>query len=319
VRALVTGAAGFVGQWTVRAMLERGWEVTGFTNAELGSRTTLNAAERDAVRWVMGDLRDQHAVAQVIDRARPDVVVHLAAIAFLLQAAGDPAVAADVNVGGTARLLGELDRRRRNGSLDPVVLVIGSAEQYGRHEPDDMPLRESAGQRPLTFYGATKAAQEVIALQVARNDGLRVIATRSFHHSGPGQDGRSVLPALVGRALALRDAGGGTLRIGNTSPVRDYLHVRDVVRAYLALLEHGVPGEAYNVASGVGATVGELAALVVRRVGVDATLAIDPELVRPVDVPILVGDAAKLRLATGWTPSLSCDDVIDDLIHAATH
>jgi GDP-4-dehydro-6-deoxy-D-mannose reductase len=319
MRALVTGAAGFVGQWTVRAMLARGWSVAGLSNTSLAGDALLGEEERAAVRWHEGDVRDRETLARIVDDERPEAIVHLAGIAFVPSASADPGVTVEVNVAATARLLGEVRLRRRAGTLDPVVLVIGSGEQYGRHEASEMPLREDAEQRPLTVYAATKAAQEVVALEAARSEGVRVVATRSFNHSGPGQAEHFLLPALVRRALRLRAEGGATMPIGNTTPVRDILHVRDVVEAYLRLLDRGAPGEAYNVASGRGWSVGDLAARVLERVGTRAALVPDPALVRAADVPILVGDAGKLRLATGWTPSLSCDDVIDDLIHAATH
>jgi GDP-4-dehydro-6-deoxy-D-mannose reductase len=222
-----------------------------------------------------------------------------------------------VNTVGTVRLLTEVARLRRAGSCDPKVLVVGSAEQYGRHDAGEMPLDESAAQQPLTLYAASKTAQEVAALQAHRSDGVRVVCTRSFSHSGPGQPTDFVLPALVARAMAL-PASGGRLVMGNVDTVRDFLHVADVVDAYLALLELGEPGEAYNVCSGEGITVRALAESVLQRVGVPAEISTDPALSRPVDVPVQIGSNAKLRRVTGWTPRHTREDIIDDLIHAAT-
>jgi GDP-4-dehydro-6-deoxy-D-mannose reductase len=204
-------------------------------------------------------------------------------------------------------------------------VVVGSAEQYGRHDPGEMPLREEAAQRPLNVYAASKAAQEVVALEAFRSDGVRVIATRSFNHSGAGQTPRFLMPALVGRALALRGEGtratGGrpALVIGNRDAVRDFLHVSDVARAYILLAAHGVAGEVYNVSSGAGCRVADLAARVLDAARVDADVTTDPAITRAVEVPVLVGDNAKLRLATGWAPVKTLDDIIDDLIHAPTH
>jgi GDP-4-dehydro-6-deoxy-D-mannose reductase len=197
------------------------------------------------------------------------------------------------------------------------VLVVGSAEQYGHHDPSEMPLDETAAQRPLTLYAASKAAQEVAALQAYRSEGVRVVCTRSFSHSGPGQPAQFLLPSLVARALAL-PASGGRLAIGNGDTVRDFLHVADVVEAYLGLLELGQAGETYNVCSGEGISVRELAATVLQRVGVPAEISSDPALSRPVDVPVQIGSNTKLRRATGWTPRHTREDIIDDLIHAAT-
>jgi GDP-4-dehydro-6-deoxy-D-mannose reductase len=310
-RALVTGAAGFVGQWLVRALIEEGYEVTG-------AALSAPAQAPQGVRWVVGDVRDAAHLVHAVDAARPDAVFHLAGVTFVPDAANDPGATAEINVVAAARLLGVVRQRRRAGTLDPVVVVVGSAEQYGRHDDAELPLVETAEQRPHTVYAATKVAQEALALEAFRSDGVRVIATRSFNHSGPGQNPRLLLPALVRRALALR-ATGGPMLVGNQTTVRDFLHVSDVVRAYIQLATRGTAGEAYNVASGSGHNVGDLTRHVLARVGVDAAIESDPALVRAADVPALVGDPSKLRAATGWTRERSLDDILDDLIHAATH
>jgi GDP-4-dehydro-6-deoxy-D-mannose reductase len=315
VRALVTGAGGFVGQWLVRALLARGDDVTA---TALSSPAGGGAGE--GVRWLVGDVRDAAHLEAALDAARPDVIVHLAGVTFVPHAAEDPGVAVEVNVAATARLLGLVRRRRRAGTLDPVVVVVGSAEQYGRHDAEELPLREDAEQRPHTVYAATKVAQEAVALEAFRSEGVRVLAARSFNHSGRGQQSRFLLPGLVARAKALAREGGGRLVMGNQAPVRDFLHVSDVVAAYIAMAERGAAGEAYNVASGRGYSTGEVAGRVLERLGVDAAVESDPSLVRPVDVPALVGDASKLRAASGWAPRLALDDILDDLIqhHDAT-
>ncbi|HEU4642847.1 MAG TPA: NAD-dependent epimerase/dehydratase family protein [Gemmatimonadaceae bacterium] len=318
MRALVTGAAGFVGQWLCLELLREGWEVAG---ARLGDGIpdgALSAEARGAVRWVACDVTVAADLRGALDAARPDAVFHLAGIASVPQATADPGHAFDVNAGAAVRLLAEIAARRRAGTLDPTVLVVGSGEQYGRHDVAEQPLGEGAEQRPLNSYAASKAAQEVAALAACRADGVRVIVTRSFNHSGPGQSDRFVLPALVRRALALRDSGGSILALGNATPVRDFLHVADVARAYRLLAERGAVGEAYNVARGTGVDVATLAARVLALAGADARLQSDPALVRPVEVPVLVGSPAKLRAATGWTAEHSLDSIIEDLIRATS-
>lgn len=318
-RALITGGAGFVGQWLARAMLERGWTVTSASVHTGDHPAILTPAERAEVRWLATDVQCEDELERAVEASAPDVVVHLAGVSFVPQAAGAPTLAYEVNVLGAVRLLNALARRKRSGTLDPRVLVVGSATQYGRHEPSEMPLGEKAEQRPLTVYAATKAAQEVAALQAFRAEGLQVVCTRSFNHSGPGHDRRFLLPALVERTLELRRTGGHALQLGDAHAVRDYLHVRDVVRAYLLLVEHGTAGEVYNVCSGTGVSASELAADVLLRVGVTADITTDPALLRAVDVPALVGDPRKLEQGTGWRPEKTRADIIDDLIHAATH
>jgi len=318
---LLTGGGGFVGQWIARRLLERGESVVlaGVSSPESGPRI-LDERERAAVRWIRTDLRDASDAANLIEAARPDVIIHLAAVAFPPAADRDPAAAYDVNTLGIVRLLGPVVERRRAGTLDPVVVVIGSAYQYGAHDAADMPLAETAEQRPSTPYSASKAAQEIAALQFFRADGLRVICARPFNHSGPGHAPHYLLPSLVRRILDVGARGAGVVTVGNET-IRDYLHVRDVADAYLALAERGRPGEAYNVASGRGLSVRELAADVLLQAGVHADISTEPALVRSVDLPVLVGSAAKLRQDTGWAPRLTHADIIDDLLrsaHAAT-
>jgi len=316
-RALVTGGQGFVAQWAIRAMIARGWTVTAAGISHGAESTILSDDERRAVDWVTMDVTDGEQIAAAVERAAPDFVLHLAAISHVPDAKRNPARAFEVNAVGTVRLLAQLIERRREGRGDPVVVVVGSSEQYGRHDRDEMPLDEQAEQRPLTLYASSKAAQEMAALQAFRGEGLRVVCTRSFNHSGAGQASSFVLPGLVTRGLAVaRD--GGPLTLGNGDTVRDFLHVDDVVNAYLSLADRGTPGEVYNVCSGEGVSIRALAESVLQRIGVPADITSDPALTRPVDVPDQIGSNAKLRRATGWTPRRTREDIIDDLIHAAT-
>jgi GDP-4-dehydro-6-deoxy-D-mannose reductase len=316
MRALVTGASGFVGRWVCRELVERGWSVGG-TSLESTPPQPQPGDPMGAVQWRVADVRKADDLEALLDAERPDAIVHLAGVAFVPAAQAEPLGALELNFMATASLLAAVKLRHAGGALDPVVLIIGSGEQYGRHEASEMPLNETAEQRPRSVYAVSKVAQEQIGLEAFRSSGIRVRATRSFNHSGAGQAEPFLLPALVHRALALRAEGGRRLAIGNTSSVRDFLHVRDVARAYVDLLERGVSGEVYNVASGVGVDVGTVAQRVLALVGIEAILETDPALVRPAHVPILIGDATKLRRATGWSPRFTLDSIIEDLIRAA--
>lgn len=281
-------------------------------------RGILSATELKGVEWRPGDVRDGDVLRRTMEETRPELIVHLAGVSFVPEAREAPATAYEINVLGAVRLLAAAAALRAEGKLDPTVLVVGSGTQYGRHEKGEMPLDESAEQRPQDVYGASKAAQEIASLQLCRAEGLRVICTRSFNHSGTGHAEHFLLPALVRRALELRDDPQPRLPMGNQDSVRDYLHVADVVEAYLQLADRGIPGEVYNVCSGEGVSAGQLAREVLLRVGSSAEITIDPALVRGVDVPILIGSPAKLARTTGWRPTHSRSDIIDDLIHAAT-
>lgn len=314
-RVLVTGGGGFVGQWLARALLGKGDEpvLAGIGGTESGLQV-LTPDERRAVRWISADVRVQHDVAAMVDAAQPDVVIHLAGIAFPPQGDDDVALTYDVNALGCVRLVATLAARKKAGVLDPVTVVVGSALQYGQHDADAMPLAEDAEQRPLTVYAASKSAQEVAALQAYRAHGLRIVCTRSFNHSGVGHGREYLLPSLVRRVKAL--APGEPLALGN-DVVRDYLHVTDAASAYLALAARGTAGQVYNVASGIGLSVRRLAMDVLLRAGVDADISTEASLVRPTDIPVLIGSPAKLMRDTGWMPRKTHADIIDDLLHAA--
>ena len=311
-RVLITGGSGFVGQWLARALAERGAEVTSGSTGGTPLSPTLPPAIADAIRWVDLDVTDGPQVRAVVADVRPDWIIHLAGIAFPPEANADPARACSVNVLGAVHVLTAAT------AVIPQarVLVVGSADQYGPQPATAYPLAESVSLIPRSFYGSSKAAQEVFALQAWRGSGMHVVCTRSFNHSGVGHASSYLLPSLVERALALPGR-GGTLAIGNPEPVRDYLHVSDVVEAYIRLLERGTAGEVYNVCSGVGISVRQLAERVLARAGRTAEIVPDATLMRPSDTPLLIGDNRKLRAATGWSPARSIDDIIDDLIHAS--
>jgi GDP-4-dehydro-6-deoxy-D-mannose reductase len=313
VSSLVTGAGGFVGQWLIRSLLSRHERVTGFTFDPPADNRILSAEQRKAVDWVEGDIRDTRSIEAAIEKSSPDAIYHLAGITFVPQAGADPAAAYEVNTLGAARLISAVVSVRRAGKRSPRILMVGSAEQYGAHDRTAGPLNESTPQKPITVYAASKAAQEIIGLQAFNGLGIDVIATRSFNHSGPGQEKRFLLPGIVDRIKSLGRSGGNKLPIGNTTTTRDFLHVADVAEAYIALIERGEPGEVYNVSSGKGHTVQELLELTLRVTGVAAKPQRDESLVRPVDVEWLVGDNAKLRGQTGWAPGRGVEDIIREL------
>lgn len=316
-RVLVTGAGGFVGQWLLPALAEAGHSLVALASEPVDT-TPAGVPARPEATWHIGDLRDDGYVRDVVRSARPDIVMHLAAISHVPTATADPVQAWDVNVTATARLLLHLGAERAAGVIDPRVLIVGSAEQYGRHDARAFPLREDAMQEPRTVYAATKVAQEALALQQWRATGLSIVVARSFNHSGAGQPPRFLVPSLVARAKALADAPAGTpFPIGNRVPVRDFLHVSDVVSAYISLVRLGTPGEAYNVASGTGWSVQDILSRVLERAGTRAVPVEDPTLMRPVDVPTLVGDPQKLQDATGWRARRSFEDILDDLFRYA--
>lgn len=314
MRVLVTGADGFVGRWLIRRLLDDGREVYGAVRpAEAPRDDGLTADERAAVRWLPLELGDPESVRRCADLPY-DAVVHLAAVASGADALRDPGTAWEVNAAGTARLAHVLAEARRLDRADPVVLVVSTGEVYGRGQ--QAARRETDPVAPCSPYAASKVGAEQAALEAWRRAGLHVVVARSFAHTGPGQDLRFVIPAFAQRLRFAQRIGAPVVKVGNLEPVRDVLHVRDVVDAYVRLLARGEPGEIYNVASGQGVSLEDVLFRLATLLGVRPIPEADPALMRPADILHLVGDAAKLRAATGWCPRRSLDDTLQDVLDA---
>lgn len=290
MRALVTGASGFVGSW-LRAHLE-----------ESGDEVVL--PEEDF------DVNDATMVADVVAGARPDAIYHLAGLAHVGASWERPGAFFATNAGGTLNVL-DAARRCRPG---PRVLVVSSAEVYGTVKPDQLPLSEDAPMRPVSPYAASKAAAEMVAVQAHLGWELDVIRARPFNHVGPGQSPTFVVPALAGRIVDAQRSGRTEVRVGNLATRRDFTDVRDVVRAYRLLVELGEPGQAYNVCSGRDVAMEEVMAQLLALSGVQLEVRPDPHLMRPVEVPVLRGDPSRLRAATGWEPSIPLPASLRDVL-----
>ena len=309
---LVTGAGGFVGGWLAKALLASGREVIGATTSGVApTRTPLGDAEVAAVEWVPIELQDSISVTSLVHR-HLDAVVHLAAMSSGADARRDPGLAWAINAGGTARLLDELGKRRLAGEADPLVVIASTGEVYGAKART--PLREDAPVAPVSPYAASKAGAELAARETHERTGLRVVMARPFQQTGPGQDDRFVAPALVRRLLAAKSLGAHAVKVGNLEPVRDFLDVRDVAEALVSLVARGAAGETYNIATGKGVALSDLFQLVAEAVGVTAIPEADPRLMRAADIPYLVGDAAKLTLATGWRSAIPLERTLGDLV-----
>ncbi|HXK26292.1 MAG TPA: GDP-mannose 4,6-dehydratase [Myxococcota bacterium] len=276
MQALVTGAAGFVGRHLVPRMQREGWQV--------------RAVDREL------DVRDADAVAGCVAELAPRAIVHLAAQSSVAQSSDAPEASARINYLGACNLLEAVSRHAPRAR----VLLVGSGEQYGPAEPGGAPWNEAAPLRPRSPYARSKACADLLGAGYAAR-GSDVVRVRAFNHTGPGQSDVFVLASFA-RQAALIAAGRREpeIAVGNLDSVRDFLDVDDVVDAYLRLLDPRVPAGAYNVASGVGRRIGALLDALRAEAGIEARVRVDPARVRPADAS--VGDAAKLRAATGWAP-----------------
>jgi GDP-4-dehydro-6-deoxy-D-mannose reductase len=307
VRVLVTGAAGFVGaHLCTLAAAQPGWSVIAVSHRPRPS-TDPRLDEYHL------DVLDAPAITDLLGSTRPEAIVHLASQSSVAQSLRDPAGTLTTNVLGLLNLL----EGCRATNLDPAILVIGSAEEYGASARHHAPLTEECPLEPLNPYAVSKVAQEVLGLQYQRAFGLRVICARPFNQIGPGQRPGFVM-ADFAQQVARIEAGRQppVLRVGNLAAQRDFLDVRDVCRAYLLALQSGRPGAVYNIGSGQAHSVRSMLDLLLARTAVAIQVEHDAARDRPVDIPLLVADASRFQAATGWRPSIPIERTVADILAA---
>ena len=294
MRVLVTGSSGFAGRHLVEHCEEVGDAVTGVDRSE------------------GVDITDPRAVATAFEAVRPEVIYHLAGWADVGASWKKPQATFEANAIGTMHVL---DAARAVGARR--VLVVGSADVYGTVDEADLPLSESQPVRPTSPYAASKLAAEALAQQAWLGYGLETIVVRAFNHIGPRQSPRFVAPGLADRVARNEREGHDEIEVGNLTPRRDFTDVRDVVRAYRMLTLGGAPGEIYHVCSGDDVSIGELAERLIALADRPMKLVPNPDLQRPVDLPVLRGDHTKLSEATGWQPRIPLDETLAVLLAEA--
>lgn len=312
VRTLVTGAEGFVGRHLLQSLArDGGHEVIRASWAAGGAGADRAEGVVESIRL---DVTEEDSVRAAVREFRAEWVFHLAAQSSVSRSFADPVGTWDVNATGTLRLAEAL---RAEGRRHARLLVISSAEVYGTVSAEEQPIPEAAPLRPATPYGASKAAAELAALQAATGGRLEVVVARSFNHAGPGQDERFVFPSMARQLVQIRRGlVEPVLRVGNLEVSRDFLDVRDVVRAYLLLMKRGDNRGIYNVCSGESHSLLTLVQRLIDLSETGARLEVDPERFRPVDIPVLFGDPGKLR-ALGWRAQIDLDRTLADLLAEA--
>ena len=290
MRAFVTGGHGFVGPWLRRHLSSCGDEVVA-PGPEV-------------------DVTIPGSVGAAIDEARPDAVYHLAAQSSVGSSWSVVEQTFLVNTLGAVNVLEAASALASR----PRVLVVSSAEVYGAVRPDELPVSEDAPFRPATPYAASKAAAELAGLQAFLGQGLEVVRARPFNHTGPGQRSQFVVPALARQIAEAARQGGPAVETGNLRVSRDVCDVRDVVRAYRLLVEKGRAGQVYNVCTGRSQAIEALARRLLDLAGLKLDLVVDPDRVRPVDVPDMRGDPTRLQRETGWQPVVPLDQTLADVL-----
>lgn len=302
MRVLVTGAAGFVGNYMLTELAENGYEPVGldYRAADGGPK----------VKWFTCDLLDRAAIDAVLTEVEPEACIHLAGIAFVPAGTARPDSMLSVNVVGALNLLDSLRALRPRTR----VICASTAHVYGQCFHNEKAVDENSPLRPVTLYAISKAAADLAALGYAESWDMPVMTVRPNNHTGPGQSGQFVVPGLVAQAKSIA-AGKAqpVIRAGNMESERDFTDVRDVVRSYRLLIEKGRPGLAYNIGSGTTITVGEVLDRICRLLDIHPEIEVDENKFRPKDrSPIL--NTARIEEHTGWHPEIDLDRTLRDML-----
>jgi GDP-4-dehydro-6-deoxy-D-mannose reductase len=310
MRALVTGISGFVGGHLAEHLVAAGDLVVGLSAS--GRWPTDLAHLGKTVRLEPFDLveQDEAELAELVRRKQPEVIYHLAAQSNPQGSLTDPRGTWALNLGGSLNLLEAV----KSSGQKPRVVLVGSGVSYGNPAPEFIPVNEDCPLRPNNPYAASKAAVDLLGIQHYLTHGTDVVMVRPFNHAGPRQSPRYVLAGLVQHVAEVESGRRECLEIGNLDVVRDFIDVRDVVCAYRLLGQHGQPGEIYNLGSGQGTKIAAALEYLRSQATRTVPVRVDPARVRPVDQPLLIADASKLRAAVGWEPRYTIEQTLADML-----
>ena len=303
MKVMITGAAGFIGGFLAKHCLDSNCSVLGIDTVDPGDRWPGGVFERC-------DVRDATRLSQLISTFRPDQVFHLAAQSYPTVSLEQPRETMDINAGGTVNLFECL----RTASQSPVVVVACSSAEYGLVAGADLPVREDHPLRPLHPYGVSKVAQDLLAAQYFANYAFRAVRIRIFNTTGPSKLG-DVCSDLAKRAVEIEMAmRPPLLMVGNLTPRRAIIDVRDMVRGLWLAAERCEPGEVYNVGAKNIYSVQELIDAIRARTRVRFSVEQDPQLVRGCDEPVIAGDISKFSNCTDWEPEIDLGRTLQDML-----
>lgn len=310
-RYLITGVSGFVAGFFLEliAATEPDAEVMGI--ARRTPAQPLPGSSELSLRLGVLDLCDQPQILEALANFRPNRILHLASQSSVGESWVRPV---ESFLNNTNIFLNLVDSVRQLG-LACRILSVGSSEEYGAVTLDDIPLNEQRRVVPLSPYGVARVSQEMLSRVFVDGYGLDIVMTRSFNHIGPRQRDQFVIPSFARQLVRISQGfQEPVLETGDLGIVRDFVDVRDVAKAYLGLFDGGVSGEVYNVCSGSGLSLGEVLGRMARLVDVEVRTVTVPSLVRPRDNPVIVGDSRKIRETINWSPGISLDSSLSDIL-----
>ncbi len=305
MKALIIGAAGFVGPYLAQAVKQ-------YMNCEIvATKLDHEKVTIPEARIENLNILNSGEISAVLSDEKPDYIFHLAAQSSVALSWKNPTMTVDININGALNLLNAI----RGLNEQPRVLMVGSGEEYGYIKEDMVPIKENASLEPGNVYAVTKATQNMMATIYAQAYGMNLVMTRSFNHMGPRQTPQFVVSDFCNQVVKIeKGLQEPVITVGNLSARRDFTDVRDVVRAYTLLIQYGRAGETYNVGSGNARTIQSILELILSKSAKQIRVEIDEKKLRPVDVPIIEADIRKTYKDTGWKPEIPIDKTIEDML-----
>lgn len=304
-KALIIGAAGFVGNYLIdHIQKDCIWSI-------IVTKMPHEKIEKNGVDVRNLDIMDKQSVGDLLNEICPDYIFHLAAQSSVALSWKNPGLTVDVNIKGSLNVLDAI----RELDYKPRVLLIGSGEEYGYVKPSEVPVNEDNVLRPGNIYAATKACQNMLGKIYSQAYGMDIMMVRAFNHVGPNQAPLFVVSDFCKQVAEIeKGLHEPVMRVGNLSARRDFSDVRDVVRAYTLLMEHGQAGENYNVGSGKAIAIQEILDMILSFAKTSITVEVDPARLRPVDVPVIEADVTKLEACTGWKREIELERTIEETL-----
>jgi len=308
---LITGITGFAGSHLAEYILNDHPDEKVFGIYRWRSRMENIRGIQDRIHLIEADIKDMVSLKRCLDECRPDRIFHLAAQSFVPASWTLPSETFAINA------LGQINLFEAALSLGqkPRIQIAGSSEEYGLVNSNEVPMKETNPLRPLSPYAVSKVAQDMLGYQYYKSYGLHVVRTRGFNHTGPRRGDVFICSSFAKQIVEIeKQLREPVLRVGNLEAKRDFTDVRDMVRAYWLSLEKGIPGEVYNIGSEKTYTAREVLDFLLDMTDVDVKVEVDPERLRPSDVPVLLADSSKFKSLTGWAPKIPFRQSLRDLL-----
>lgn len=311
-KVLITGITGFVGSHLAEYILNNFPNIRVYGLIRWRSKRDNIRGFENKINLVEGDMRDYSSMYNVISEVLPDKIFHLAAQSFVPTSFTAPTETLVTNVIGELNIFEAV----RKIGINPRILIAGSSEEYGLVKKSELPIKETTPLRPQSPYAVSKVAQDMLGYQYFMSYSLNIVRTRAFNHTGPRR-GEVFVASNFAKQIAMIEKGKQEpiIFVGNLEAKRDFTDVRDIVEAYWLALERCKFGEVYNISSDKTYSIKEILDILCSFSKVkDIKIKVDPNRLRPSDVPVLCGDSSKFRKTTGWKPKIPIEKTLSDLL-----